>query len=379
MPLTDLVKKESSFHWGPDQEHAFKVIKQKFTEDIVLQHFDWDKPARLETDASDRGTGGILLQPDASNNWRPVAFFSRKMSPAEANYEIYDKELLAIVQAFEEWRPELEGSTDPVEVITDHKALEYFMKSRLLSRRQARWSEFLSRFNFKICYRPGKMNGPADALSRPNGTPDPKMKNFLEQRLLKPENLSPGMEKLDLSANDCSTDFEVQPLDTLVNSPVKEDALDSVTFVQRIRQSTLLDESLASVVKSLQDPTAPRINNFTLAECTWDDGLLRYRGSIVVPQSDGDSSLTTDIISSYHDPPVAGHQGAAATYASLAREFFWHGMLSQVRRYVRNCHTCSRIKPSRERSQGLLRPLPVATERWKHIAMDFVVDLPKSK
>lgn len=136
-------------------------------------HFDWDKLARLETDASDRGTGGVLLQPDHNNNWKPVAFFSRKMSPAKSNYEIYNKELLAIVQAFEEWRPELEGSLDSVEVITDHKALEYFMKSRLLSRCQARWSEFLSRFNFKICYQPGNQNGVAELLSRPTGDPDP--------------------------------------------------------------------------------------------------------------------------------------------------------------------------------------------------------------
>lgn len=170
MPLTDLMRKDDCFTWG---------------------HFDWNQPARLETDASDRGTGGVLLQPDHTGNWKPVAFFSRKMSPAESNYEIYDKELLAIVQAFEEWRPELEGSPEPIEVITDHKALEYFMKSRLLSRRQARWSEFLSRFNFRICYRPGSQNTPADALSRPHGEPDPSLKKFLEQRVLKSHNLSP--------------------------------------------------------------------------------------------------------------------------------------------------------------------------------------------
>lgn len=64
------------------------------------------------------------------------------------------------------------------------------MKSRLLSRRQARWSEFLSRFNFKICYRPGSQNGPADALSRPPGDPDPSLNKFLEQQFLKPHNLS---------------------------------------------------------------------------------------------------------------------------------------------------------------------------------------------
>ena len=137
MPMTDLIKKDSHFKWGKDQEEAFELIKKKFQDNIVLQHFDWDKPARLETDASDWATGGILLQLDDSQSWRALAFFSKKMSPAESNYEIYDKELLAIVQAFEERRPELEDSSDPVEVVTDHKVLEYFMKSRLLSRRQA--------------------------------------------------------------------------------------------------------------------------------------------------------------------------------------------------------------------------------------------------
>lgn len=127
MPSTDPVKKERSYLWGTEQELAFWATKEKFKEDVVLQHSDWDLQARLETDASDRGTRGVLLQPDHKQNWKPVAFFSRKMSAAESNYEIYDKELLAIVQAFEEWRPELEGSSNPVEVITDHKALQYFM------------------------------------------------------------------------------------------------------------------------------------------------------------------------------------------------------------------------------------------------------------
>ena len=123
------------------------------------------------------------------------------MSPAESSYEIYDKELLAIVQAFEEWRPELEGSAEPVEVITDHKALDYFMRSRLLSRRQARWSQFLTPFNFKICYRPGSQNGPAYLLSRPMGNDDEPIKKYLEQQVLKPHNLSTGKESIELLAN----------------------------------------------------------------------------------------------------------------------------------------------------------------------------------
>ena len=74
------------------------------------------------------------------------------MTPAECNYEIYDKELLAIVKAFELWRPELEGraSDEKIKVITDYRNLEYYMSTKQLNRRQARWSEYLSRFNSEI-------------------------------------------------------------------------------------------------------------------------------------------------------------------------------------------------------------------------------------
>jgi len=98
-----------------------------------------------------------------------VAFYAKKHSPAECNYENYDKELLAIVRAFEEWRPHLDGSRYPIQVLINHKNLEYFMSTKLLNRRQARWSEFLFRFDFRITYRPGKEGGKPDALTWRSG------------------------------------------------------------------------------------------------------------------------------------------------------------------------------------------------------------------
>ena len=114
----------------------------------MLIHYHPDRKLVVETDTSDYVSGGILSQYDDSGSLRPVAYFSKKHNPAECNYEIYDKELMAIVRAFEEWRPELEGSAFPIEVVSDHKNLEYFASTKQLSRYQARWSEFLSRFNY---------------------------------------------------------------------------------------------------------------------------------------------------------------------------------------------------------------------------------------
>src|SRR5258706_15182857 len=109
---------------------------------------------------------------------------------------------MAIIRCFEEWRPELESSVYPIQVLSDHKNLEYFMTTKLLSRRQACWSEFLSRFNFKIVYRPGKAGGKPDALTRQSGDL-PKVADerpaFQHQVVLKPHNLSDLPEVLTLA------------------------------------------------------------------------------------------------------------------------------------------------------------------------------------
>jgi hypothetical protein len=91
----------------------------------------------VETDASDYVFAGVLSQYDDEGILYPVTFFSKKHSPAECNYEIYDKELMAIVCAFEEWRPELQSVINPIHVLSDHKNLEYFTTMKLLNRRQA--------------------------------------------------------------------------------------------------------------------------------------------------------------------------------------------------------------------------------------------------
>jgi hypothetical protein len=106
-----------------------------FTAAPILQVFDVDKPSIIETDGSDYIIAGILSQPDNKRNLKPVAYFSTKMSPAECNYEIYNKELLVVIRVFEEWRPELEDTEHKISVITNYKNLEYFITTKQLSRR----------------------------------------------------------------------------------------------------------------------------------------------------------------------------------------------------------------------------------------------------
>ena len=106
-PMTRLLKKGAAWSWGPDQTQAFKTLKTAFTTAPVLAFYDYTKKTVVETDASDWASGGVLYQTNEDGKLKPVAFFSAKHSAPECNYEIYDKELLAIVKALEEWRLEL--------------------------------------------------------------------------------------------------------------------------------------------------------------------------------------------------------------------------------------------------------------------------------
>jgi len=172
VPLTNLLKGSSAtFNWGEAQERVFRQLKAAFTTAPLLLHFDPAKPCFVEPDASGSAIAGVLSQPDDADGTtgrahrHPIAFYSRKLNPAEMNYETHDSELLAIVEAFKQWRHYLEGSAHTVTVLTDHNNLRYFMTTKELNGRQARWAEKLARFDFQIIHRPGKSN-PADPPSR---------------------------------------------------------------------------------------------------------------------------------------------------------------------------------------------------------------------
>ena len=145
---------------------SFCNLQKAFTTAPLLRHFDPLLPIRMETDASGFVISAILSQAHPeTRHWHPVAFWSRKKTPAERNYGIGESEMLAIVEACMEWRHYVEGPTHQVVVITDHANLQRFLVDKALNQREARWWERLSGLDLSIQYRPGKLN-PADAPSR---------------------------------------------------------------------------------------------------------------------------------------------------------------------------------------------------------------------
>jgi len=227
------------------------------------------------------------------------------------------------------------------------------MTKKLLNRRQAQWSEFLTRFDYEIVYQPGISDGKADTLMRrPGDLPewgDERLKNT-EQVVIKPHNLP---EQLRISANDI-TRQELPSISDLFAQAYMDDPLPS-RIVEAIRQGG-----------SLKD--------ITVAECTEQEGQVWYWGKRYVPEND---QLWLRLIQEHHDTALARHPGRAMTFDLLDRQYYWKDMRRQVDQYVWNCHNCQRARTSRHAMFGVLHPLPVPEKRWEDISMDFVVGLPE--
>jgi transposase InsO family protein len=370
-PLHKLVRKDTAFKWTDQAEKAFQQLKRMFTTAPILAQFDCDKETILETDSSGWCVGGTLFQVDEQGLLRPCAFFSKKNSPAECNYEIYDKEMLAIIRCLEEWDAELR-SVQSFQIRTDHKNLEYFMSVRKLTERQMRWSLILSRYNFTIIYLPGKDNVRADALSRreqdlPAKASDERLQ-FRTAQLLKP-NMLPHLAKGSKIAAISAMPVTTEP------KPQEKSELDKLWLTAQRE-----DEAYQAMVQAVREgcrlfPTSLGVR-VSIGECSVSaNGHLLFRGRRWVPNSD---ELRTKLIQGTHDSPMCGHPGRDGTAAIMIRRFFWPGMMQQVRRFTRNCDSCNRNKAWRDRRQGFLKPLPIPDRVWREISMDFITELPES-
>ena len=131
--LTRITKKKKPFHWGCKQEEAFEKLKAKFILALILASFDLGKKIILKTDTSDQVLGLCLSQPDAKKQLHPVTYQLKKFFDLELNYNIHNKKLLAIVNAFKEWQASLKESTHSIVVYSHHKNLSYFTKTKKLN------------------------------------------------------------------------------------------------------------------------------------------------------------------------------------------------------------------------------------------------------
>jgi hypothetical protein len=162
-PLSKLIRKNQEWVWEPEQIEAIKILQHLIVTAPVMRHFDPDLPTEVFTDASDYGIGGWIAQKH-EDGWHPVTYWSRKLIPAELNYTVHEKELLALVDMIDHHKHWLMGVT--FTIYTDHRSIQFLQTQPNLNRRQVRWVIALQEYDMSIKYFPGEQNTVADLLSR---------------------------------------------------------------------------------------------------------------------------------------------------------------------------------------------------------------------
>ena len=319
-PLTDLTAKGVDFKsaWTPFHTSLFNQLKQALTSAPVLALPDFTKPFEVISDASLLGTGAVLMQ-----EGRPIAFASKKFTSAERNYTTGEQELLGVVNALTEWRCYLEGSK--CTLCTDHNPLTYLQSQTSLSRRQARWMEFLSRFDYEFKYIPGRTNV-ADPISR-----------------------NPALVLCRLM--------------TMRRGRSTKGSSTKGTIFQRLEAAYKKDPWFSNPVNT--------------ATLSYENGVwLNNARQILVPES---PSLRHELIHELHSVPTCGHTGARRTYEHIARSFKWQGMRKDINDFVHKCHQCQINKASNQSPGGLLNPVEIPDRPWECISMDLITSLPTTK
>ncbi|KAK3506073.1 hypothetical protein QTP70_002964 [Hemibagrus guttatus] len=303
---------------------AFQQLKDCFTKARILHHPDPDFPFVVEVDTSSSGIGAVLSQRHGlPGKLHPCVFYSGKLTAAEANYDVGNRELLSIKAALEEWWHWLEAPSSQCHhsssaalidshlflVLTDHRNLEYLRGAKRLNPRQARWALFFTRFQFSVTYRPGSKNCKVDALSR---------------------------------------QFEVP------SEPVQPDLiLPAATILAPVRWS-LMEEIRRAHANEPPPHSCPATKVFV---------PLQFR---------------QQVLQWVHEAPSSGHPGIRQSTHLTRRRFWWPSLGTDVERYVQACPTCAQSRISRQLPEGLLEPLPTPRRPWSHLSVDFLTDLPDS-
>jgi len=312
-PLTALLKK-NAFQWSLAASAAFVQLKETMMTPPVLRLPDFSIPFVVECDACGTGLGAVLMQ-----QGRPIAFLSKALKGQALLLSTYEKELLSLVTAVQQWRPYLLGHSFTVR--TDHQALKFLLEQRVGTVFQQRWLSKLLGYDFQIEYKKGRDNVVADALSR------------------LPES---------------------NPSISLISFPTP-------TWISDLKDSYLLDPYTAALLLTLQQGK-PAPKGYSLQQ-----GLILRKGRLWIVKGSPFQQLLLDFI---HANPAAGHSGYHKTIQRAKANFFWTGMRADIKKFVRECLVCQTNKHETLPSPGLLQPLPIPSRIWSDISMDFIEGLP---
>ena len=320
-PLYNLLKKETKFHWGEEEEIAFNGLKEKLCSSPVLKSPDFTRPFKVYTDGSAVGTGAILTQ-DFDDGEHVIAYSSRSIKGREANYSATELECLGVLHAVEAFRPYLEGYH--FELITDHSSLQWLHKLKNPSGRLARWATALQQYDFSISHRKGKLMEAPDALSR---SPLPH-----------PEDLPIALVDLP---DEITDPWYCKLLEKIVDNP------------EEYEKFSIKDGRLFKLISL--GPNLP---------LRWVQAIPKENRS--------------EMLRSCHDDPTAGHGGVHKTFNRLRLQAYWPRMQDEVIAYVKQCAICQQFKSERLAKPGMMGTKDVISSPFEVLSTDLIGPLPRS-
>jgi hypothetical protein len=381
--------------WGGEQQEAFDKLKAAMSSAPVLQLPDPEKPYEVFCDASLYGVGAILMQ-----EGHPVAYLSKKFTKEQINYSTYEQEFTAVMIALDAWRCYLEGTN--FILYTDHEPLTYYNSQPQLNRRQARWLNKLSGFDFQWKHIKGVLN-PADPLSRyPGFDKDPVLKSAIYQRVtilnsmstvLAPttrsgKQFSPKLQEwIEEHHPDLQSDATLEKTKKLSKrvrwaDQQAEEAQELKQFLDYTDTSgdPLLDPFITQLIKAYAKDKwfrdVKNVSDLTLApNGLWFKTRKQEKAQIVIPN---DPQLRQTLMHEFHDTDYAGHPGVHKMYQNMKEHYWWNTMHADIKRYVTHCSKCQQNK-TMPFKYGHLQPLDLPTQRWESISMDLVTGLPRTK
>ncbi len=345
--LIQLTQKEMIFEWDHACQMIFDHMKKWITEASILRHFDQNKETILETDSFNYVNDDILSQYDDEEILHLMIYYSKNLSLAECNYKIYDKKLLAIIQAFKHWRSELKLTELSIKMFIDHQALMSLMKNKELSRHQMRWVQKLTDFNFKIMYQSDKQNIKIDALTR---WADFVLRDFDDERVR-----YQWITILTLNR------MKIADLEKNVSESIYKQVLDA----------NEIDENCTLLREAIERDEA-QCKDIKLKNCRIQNEILYKDSQLWVSFNE---LLQMKLIREIHNQLSIDHFDILRTMKIIKRNYYWSFMWKTVDWYIWNCYVCQRSKTSRNKSNDLLQSLLISEQRWQNIVMNFIIDL----
>ncbi len=374
MSMMALIQKNTSFKWTEKADQDFKKLKTMFISASILVSFNHTCMIVMKTDFSGWCIDETLLQL-MNDVWRLCVYYSKKNASAECNYEIYDKEMLIIIQCLKEWDAELR-SVSSFQICMNHKNLKYFMTVKKLTEPQMSWSLILLWYNFFILYLLSKQNERADALLRQKqnvsmNLSDDRVQHCMTQMICS-EMISKPIQATLMTVADISVSVLIQD----------QNLFSEITDLEQMwMNAEAKDESYNELCQTICEKqrsfsTVLKVRVF-ITKCflSNEKKLLFHRRHWVLFLE----SLCTKLIQYTHDSTMAKHSERDVTDALLSQQFFWPEMLQNVCTFCQNCDKCHTNNSWKDRWQGFLKPLSVLRQIWRKIFIDFVVNLLSSE